>query len=174
MSYGSLGRRSGLSYNPRISSSSSSSTSKPSSSRVSSSLTSSSPISRSLTSLYAGGGGTGVGQSAVDQYIKSAAASTPSYSSGTGSHRRNPHVRRPSSTTSSSIANRLRSQSQNSLNSIGSGTQTYSVMRELSQNFFFHLFSVQSSTSWQTHDDDDDDDYNCEKIVKKKNFIFFL
>ena len=139
MSYGSLGRRSGLSYNPRISSSSSSSTSKPSSSRVSSSLTSSSPISRSLTSLYAGGGGTGVGQSAVDQYIKSAAASTPSYSSGTGSHRRNPHVRRPSSTTSSSIANRLRSQSQNSLNSIGSGTQTYSVMRELSQNFFFHF-----------------------------------
>lgn len=132
MSYGSLGRRSGLSstYNPRISSSST--TSKPSSNRLSSTSTSSSPISRSLTSLY-GAGCSGVGQSAVDQYMQSAASSTPSYSSG--SHRRNPHIRRPSShhqpSTASSIANRARSHSQNSLNSIGSGAQTYSVIRIL-------------------------------------------
>lgn len=105
MSFGSLGRRSGLSYNPRLSSVSSSS-----SNRLS--LANASPISRSLTSLT-------YGNSAVDQFMANAASSTPNYSS---SHRRAPHSRRSSQ---QSAANRLRSSSQSNLNAIGS--QSYVV-----------------------------------------------
>lgn len=112
MSYGSLGRRSGLSYNPRLSTGSGSK----SSNRLS--LVSTSPISRSLTSLPFGN------NSPIDQFMASAASSTYNTSSY-NSHRRNPHGRRTSQTPSS-IASRLRSSSQNSLNSIGS--QMYSVM----------------------------------------------
>lgn len=114
MSFGPLGWRSSSSHNPRLAG-----LSKPSTSSNRLSLASSSPISRSLTSL-----GGSLGGSAVDQYIASAASSN--YTSSP-SHRRSPHVRRPSQPPT----NRLRASSQTNLSSLPNSyfpSQTFAVI----------------------------------------------